>query len=139
MRSYLSKRKIKSHQYPFFRCIIPKDLQGNFDGITDFRLSLGCVRNEDTQILCLKLKQITESVFVEIRSGMKNLSLDDIKGKTVDDVMCCTANNKHVQIQFYDTDEKSIHLDFGDFETRCDTNTDTILFDEDSRKRTRFR
>jgi len=79
MRSYLSKRKIKSHQYPFFRCIIPKDLQGNFDGITDFRLSLSCVRNEDTQILCLKLKQITESVFVEIRSGMKNLSLDDIK------------------------------------------------------------
>ena len=79
MRTYLSKRKIKSHQYPFFRCIIPKDLQGNFDGITDFRLSLGCVRNEDTQILCLKLKQITESVFVEIRSGMKNLSLDDIK------------------------------------------------------------
>ena len=61
MRSYLSKRKIKSHQYPYFRCIIPKDLQGNFDGITDFRLSLGCVRNEDTQILCLKLKQITES------------------------------------------------------------------------------
>ncbi len=79
MRSYLSKRKIKSHQYPFFRCSIPKDLQENFGGITDFRLSLGCVRNEDTQILCLKLKQITESVFVEIRSGMKNLSLDDIK------------------------------------------------------------
>ena len=79
MRSYLSKRKIKSHQYPFFRCIIPKDLQGNFDGITDFRLSLSCVRNEDTQILCLKLKQITEKVFDEIRSGMKNLSLDDIK------------------------------------------------------------
>ncbi|MED5435009.1 MAG: site-specific integrase [SAR324 cluster bacterium] len=78
MRSYLSKRKIKSHQYPFFRCSIPKDLQENFGGITDFRLSLGCVRNEDTQILCLKLKQITESVFVEIRSGMKNLSLDDI-------------------------------------------------------------
>ena len=79
MRTYLSKRKIKSHQYPFFRCIIPKDLQGNFDCITDFRLSFSCVRNEDTQILCLKLKQITEKVFDEIRSGMKNLSLDDIK------------------------------------------------------------
>jgi hypothetical protein len=79
MKSYLSKRKLKSHHYPFFRCIIPKDLQGNFDGITDFRLSLSCVRNEDAQILCLKLKKITESVFVEIRSGMKSLSLDDIK------------------------------------------------------------
>ena len=79
MRSYLSKRKIKSHQYPFFRCIIPKDLQGNFDGITDFRLSLSCVRNEDTQILCLKLKKITDKLFTEITNGMKNLSLDEIK------------------------------------------------------------
>ena len=61
------------------------------------------------------------------------------EGKTVDDVMCCTANNKHVQIQFYDTDEQSIHLDFGDFSQRCDYNTATVLFDEDSRKRTRFR
>ena len=79
MKSYLSKRKIKSHQYPFFRCIIPKDLQGNFGGIRDFRLSLSYVRNEDTQILCLKLKKITEKLFTEITNGMKNLSLDDIK------------------------------------------------------------
>ena len=64
---------------PYFRSIIPKDLQGNFDGITDFRLLLGCVRNEDTQILCLKLKKITDKLFTEITNGMKNLSLDDIK------------------------------------------------------------
>ena len=61
------------------------------------------------------------------------------EGKTVDDVMCCTANNKHVRIQFYDTDEQSIHLDFGDFETRCDFNTATCLLDEDTNKRVRFR
>ena len=79
MKSYLSKRKIKSHHYPFFRCIIPKDLQRNFGGIRDFRLSLSYVRNEDTQILCLKLKKITEKLFTEITNGMKNLSLDDIK------------------------------------------------------------
>jgi len=79
MRTYLSKRKTKSHQYPFFRCSIPKDLQENFGGITDFRLSLSYVRNEDTQILCLKLKKITDKLFTEITNGMKNLSLDDIK------------------------------------------------------------
>ena len=79
MRFYLSKRKIKSHQYPFLRCIIPKDLQENFDGITDFSLSLSYVRNEDAQILCLKLKKITDKLFTEITNGMKNLSLDDIK------------------------------------------------------------
>ena len=38
------------------------------------------VRKEDTQILCLKLKQITDLLFTEIRNGMKSLSLDDIKG-----------------------------------------------------------
>jgi len=79
MKSYLSKRKLKSHHYPFFRCIIPKDLQRNFGGIRDFRLSLSYVRNEDTQILCLKLKKITDKLFTEITNGMKNLSLADIK------------------------------------------------------------
>jgi len=40
---------------------------------------LNCVRKEDKQILCLKLKQITDKVFDEIRKGMKTLSLEDIK------------------------------------------------------------
>ena len=63
----------------YFRSIIPKDLRGNFGGKDEFRLSLRYVINGDTKILCLKLKEITDKLFTEIRKGMKSLSLEDIK------------------------------------------------------------
>ena len=63
----------------YFRSIIPKDLQKNFGGKDKFRLSLRYVINVDTKILCLKLKEITDKLFTEIRKGMKSLSLEDIK------------------------------------------------------------
>ena len=78
MQNYISNLSNNSYKYTYFRSFIPKDLLTYFTGTTEFRLSLNYVRKEDTQILCLKLKQITESVLVEIRNGMKNLSLDDI-------------------------------------------------------------
>jgi len=75
MSNYNSNLSNKS----YFRSIIPKDLLTYFTGITEFRLSLNYVSKEDTQILCLKLKQITDLLFTEIRKGMKTLSLEDIK------------------------------------------------------------
>jgi integrase len=79
MSKYISNLSNKSYKYSYFRNNIPKDLQIRFEGKDDFRLSLRYVRKEDTQILCLKLKQITDLLFTEIRNGMKDLSLDDIK------------------------------------------------------------
>ena len=79
MRSYLSKLNNKSHQYPYFRSVIPKDILLHFDGITEFRLSLSSVRKEERQIVCLKLKQITDQLFDEIRDQVRTLSLEVIK------------------------------------------------------------
>ena len=79
MRSYLSKLNNKSHQYPYFRSVIPKDILVHFDGITEFRLSLSSVRKEERQIVCLQLKQITDQLFDEIREQVRILSLEDIK------------------------------------------------------------
>ena len=79
MQSFLSKLTTKSYQYPYFRSVIPKDLLNQFGNITEFRLSLSSVRKEDRQITCLKLKKITNQLFGEIRSGVRTLSLDDIK------------------------------------------------------------
>ena len=79
MSKYISNLSNKSYKYSYFRVFIPTDLQTRFGGKDDFRLSLRYVRKEDTQILCLKLKQITDLLFTEIRKGMKSLSLDDIK------------------------------------------------------------
>ena len=42
-------------------------------------MSLRYVISGDTKILCLKLKEIIDKLFTEIREGMKTLSLDDIK------------------------------------------------------------
>ena len=75
MSNYNSNLSNKS----YFRSIIPKDLRKNFGGRDEFRLSLRYVINGDTQILCLKLKEITDKLFTEIRKGMKTLSLEDIK------------------------------------------------------------
>ena len=58
----------------YFRSIIPKDLQKDFGGKDEFRLSLRYVINGDTKILCLKLKEITDKLFTEIRKGMKSVS-----------------------------------------------------------------
>ena len=63
----------------YFRSIIPKDLRKTFGDKEEFRLSLRYVINGDTKILCLKLKEITDKLFTEIRKGMKSLSLEDIK------------------------------------------------------------
>ena len=79
MSKYISNLSNKSYKYSYYRNFIPKDLQTRFGGKGDFRLSLRYVRKEDTQILCLKLKQITDLLFTDIRNGMKSLSLDDIK------------------------------------------------------------
>ena len=62
MQNYISNLSNKS----YFRSIIPKDLLTYFTGITEFRLSLNYVSNEDTQILCLKLKQITDKVLLKL-------------------------------------------------------------------------
>ena len=79
MSNYISNLSNKSYNYSYFRIFVPTDLQIRFEDKHDFRLSLRYVRKEDTQILCLKLKQITDLLFTDIRNGMKILSLDDIK------------------------------------------------------------
>ena len=75
----LSKQTKKSCQYSFFRAIIPQDLQEHFCGTTGFQLSVKGVSDDEVQILCLKLKQITNRIFAEIRVGMKSLDLDAVK------------------------------------------------------------
>ena len=62
MSKYISNLSNKSYKYSYFRVFIPTDLQTRYGGKDDFRLSLRYVRKEDTQILCLKLKQITKQL-----------------------------------------------------------------------------
>ena len=79
MSKYISNLSNKSYNYSYFRIFVPTDLQIIFEDKYDFRLSLRYIRKVDIQILCLKLKQITDKLFTDIMKGMKSLSLDDIK------------------------------------------------------------
>ena len=62
-----------------FRSKIPIDLISVFDGTRQFQISLKNVSNKDTVFVSLTLKNLVQELFTDIRSGMKNLTLDDIK------------------------------------------------------------
>ena len=113
MRSYLSKLNNKSHQYPYFRSVIPKDILVHFDGITEFRLSLSSVRKEERQIVCLKLKQITDQLFDEIRDQVRTLSLEDIKEILRVEVRKSILHAHHVKLgtNKWDDQKKQMSLD----------------------------
>ncbi len=66
------------------------------------------------------------------------------EGKSVDDIFWWIGGGNRVSIEFLGDDgntnkDLNIDLNFKDFTERCEYNTGTTLFDEDSRKRTRFR
>ena len=75
MYSYLHKRS-----YGFdFRAKIPKDLIPLFEGRRKFQISLKNLRSRESQTLSLILKQKLESLFSQIREGMKSLTIEEIK------------------------------------------------------------
>ena len=77
--THLVSKKSKSSIHFYFRSIIPKDLISYFNEKTVFQISLIGVRNCESLLLSLRLKRIVQQIYSDIRSGMKNLSLEDIK------------------------------------------------------------
>ena len=77
--THLVSKKSKSSIHFHFRSIIPKDLISYFNEKTVFQISLIGVRNCESLLLSLRLKRIVQQIYSDIRSGMKNLSLEDIK------------------------------------------------------------
>ena len=79
MPTYLALRRVKSTLYPFFRCTIPLDLREHFQGTTKFELSLKSATTRQSRLLGHQLRNISEELFEDIRRGMKDLTLEDIK------------------------------------------------------------
>ena len=71
--------KRKSNSSNLFRTIIPQDLVRHFNGRTRFHISLKSVSNKETLLVSVYLKTLTEQLFTDIRSGMKKLSLEDVR------------------------------------------------------------
>ena len=76
---HLSPRKSGKKTYFHFRVRIPLDLISTFGGRKEFQISLKDVRNGETLMVSVLLQTLTEQLFSDIRSGMKKLTLEDIR------------------------------------------------------------
>ncbi len=77
--THLVPKRSKSSIHFHFRSKIPKDLISYFNETKQFQISLNNVRNSETLLVSLRLKSIVQQLYSDIRSGMKNLTLEDIK------------------------------------------------------------
>ena len=77
--THLVPKRSKSSIHFHFRSKIPKDLISYFNETKQFQISLNNVRNRETLLVPLRLKSIVQQLYSDIRSGMKNLTLEDIK------------------------------------------------------------
>ena len=76
---YLITRKSGKKIHFHFRSKIPLDLIPTFSGRKEFQISLRNVSNKETILVSVLLQSLTENIFSDIRSGMKKLSLEDVK------------------------------------------------------------
>jgi len=77
--THLVPKRSKSSIHFHFRSKIPKDLISYFNETKQFQISLNNVRNSETLLVSLRLKSIVQQLYSDIRSGMENLTLEDIK------------------------------------------------------------
>ncbi len=77
--THLVPKRSRSSIHFHFRSKIPKDLISYFNETKQFQISLNNVRNRETLLVSLRLKSIVQQLYSDIRSGMKNLTLEDIK------------------------------------------------------------
>jgi len=77
--THLVPKRSNSSIHFHFRSKIPKDLISYFNETKQFQISLNNVRNRETLLVSLRLKSIVQQLYSDIRSGMKNLTLEDIK------------------------------------------------------------
>ena len=76
---YLSPRKSGMKTYFHFRVRVPLDLIPSFSGRKEFQISLKDVSNKETILVSVLLQTLSEQLFSDIRSGMKKLTLEDVK------------------------------------------------------------
>ena len=77
--THLVPRKYGSLRYFHYRGCIPQDLISLLGGRKEFQISLKNVSYKDSLLVSVSLKTITEQLFTDIRSGMKKLTLEDVK------------------------------------------------------------
>ena len=111
---HLSPRKSGKKTYFHFRVRIPLDLISTFGGRKEFQISLKDVRNGETLMVSVLLQTLTEQLFSDIRSGMKKLSLEDVREILKVEVRKSILHSKQVNLgtNKYDPEKVESSLNF---------------------------
>ena len=94
----LYPRKFGNQIHFHFRQYIPKDLIPYFKGKTQFQISLKDVRNKETLLVSVTLQNLVKELFQDIRLGMKDLDLEDIKEILRTEVRKSILHSHHVDL-----------------------------------------
>ena len=81
-----------------FRHKIPTDLVSYFGGKRQFQISLNNVSTRETLLVSQSLKILVQELFSDIRSGMKDLTLEDIKEILRIEVRKSILHSHHVDL-----------------------------------------
>ena len=95
--STISKKDCSQVQFHFIQ-YISKDLITYFIGKIHFQISLKDVRNKETLLVSVTLQNLVKELFQDIRLGMKELSLDDIKEILRTEVRKSILHSHHVDL-----------------------------------------
>ena len=97
--THLVPRKYGSKRYFHFRGCVPQDLISLFGGKKRFQISLKNVNYKDSLLVSVSLQTLTEQLFNDIRKGMKNLTLEDIKEILKVEVRKTILHCNHVHLE----------------------------------------
>ena len=106
--THLVPRKYGSQRYFHFRGCVPQDLISFFGGRKQFQISLKNVRNGERLLVSTSLITLTEQLFNDIRTGMKTLTLEDIKEILKVEVRKSILHSNHVYLETNKYDPQKI-------------------------------
>ena len=128
--THLVSKRSKSSIHFHFRSKIPIDLIQHFNSRKQFQISLNNVSNNESILLSLKLKSIVQQLYSDIRSGMKNLTLEDIKEILRIEVRKSILYSHQVTEESNKHSERGVHKSIGhvlDLETNLKQKIDSNL------------
>jgi len=106
MKSYLVIKGKKTFRSVYFRSTVPKDLRLHFKGRREFCISLKSDSLRSCVGLSNELNDIVQTIYSDIRKGMKSLTDNDVKEILRDKVERTIIHSKHVELETNIFDEE---------------------------------
>ena len=110
----------------FFQVYIPKDLIHQFDGIKSFRISLQSGTKAHSNRLSKNLSEIVDTLFNEIRAGMRSLNVEDIKEILRIEIRKSILHSHHVHLGTNEFSDEAVNESLNYQRTRKENLKNTL-------------